>query len=664
MQFWPGRQPGNDGGTPVSSVANDDDCDTNSASESIAECDRRYSSSPSVFRESLFVPFRVVICVARSSASVVDDGVFSCDVADAAHRFRRTTWWGGVKRWNMRLPLPEFQCGKGCTWHWSSAKVGTGGVGESRIESQLFHLIVAAGLTYTQLNNLLTGFGMKEVRKETFYNFFHDEGKGLRQWLRHVERVTQRSFDRVIALLRHSRDPVVVLVDDRYDSSRDAQHCTVSAVDLKSGMLVGTKTMERGGESFWRLETQCVERLLQRLKDEKNLIIVEVVHDDCGAVDVVLRCMNIDSQKCMWHKVKALIKRLREVVRATKTVKPGAVGACAHVREVKCFTKKELGEWLESRGVRVEAVGAQKKDEVVELVWVVLFPDQVAKPLSDDAIEIDALEMLHSHAAEEAKKWLYAACRLRKSAGDDDGDLLATHVQHLANHWAGDQSLCEKELPNLCKAAGGHERAALYEKGGRVHSAISCCLQQFASNTKMAYYTRARITFNNKCFHSVINKYATKRLNFTKSYEARVCCTALEWNKNKAIKPVRSIYRRPTNVTHRRRSAIRHVYGTQDTSWRFDIAAEVFGTGRVGDWARYMLQQRDVEDPIFETVDDDADFGLSVDDEDVAADDGALPSSPPRAESSDCVSSNDDASSTSDAAEDTPGDEFVGPVLS
>ncbi|GBG75929.1 hypothetical protein CBR_g21171 [Chara braunii] len=378
------------------------------------------------------------------------------------------------------------------------------------------------GLTYTQLNNLLSGVGMKEVRKKMYYNFFRDEGKGSRQWLRHVERVTQRSFDRVIARLRRSRDLVVILVDDRYDSSRDAQHCTVSAVDLKSGMLVGTKTMERGGESSWRLETQCVERLLQRLKDEKNLIIAEVVHDDCGAVGVVLRRMNIDSQKCMWHKAKALIKRLREAIRATKTVKSGAIIACEHMREVKCFTKKELKEWLDSRGVCVEAVGTKKKDELVELVWGVLFPDQAGKPLSDDVVEIDALETLHSNAAEEAKEWLYGACRLQKSVGDDDGDLLATHVQHLANHWSGDHSLCEKELPNLCKAAGGQERAALYENGGRVHLAISRCLQQFASNTKMAYYTSVRMTFNNECFHSVINKYATKRVNFPKSYEARV----------------------------------------------------------------------------------------------------------------------------------------------
>ncbi|GBG77071.1 hypothetical protein CBR_g23397 [Chara braunii] len=368
--------------------------------------------------------------------------------------------------------------------------------------------------------------------------------------------------------------------------------------------------MLRGNESSWKLETQCVEKLLHRLKDEKNLIIAEVVHDDCDAVDVILRRMNIDSQKCMWHKAKALVKRLREVVCGTKTVKPAAVGAWEHVREVKCFTKKELELWLESKCVYVAGVSTRKKDELVEIVWGVLFLDEAGKALPDDVVEIVALQTLHCNAAEEAKEWLYGACRLRECAKDDDGDVLATHVQHLADHWAGDHSCCDKELSNLCKGAGGPDRDPLYEAGGRVHFAVARCLEQLASNTKMTYYTRARMTFNNECFFSVINKYATKRLNFPKSYEARVCCTALEWNKNKRIGRLRTVFRKPTNVTHRRRSARQHIYAARDTSWRFEIATAVFGNPRVGDWARNMLQQSDVDDTVIEHYDEKANYGL------------------------------------------------------
>ncbi|GBG85305.1 hypothetical protein CBR_g39873 [Chara braunii] len=307
----------------------------------------------------------------------------------------------------------QFECGKGCSWHWSSAKVVAGGVRDSRVETQLFHSTVAVGMTYTQLNNLLLGPGMK------------------------------KSFERLIARLRRSNDPIVILVDGRYDSSREAQHCTVSTLDLKFGMIMGTETMVRGGESSWRLETQCVEKLLYLLKDEKNLIIVEVVHDDCGAIDVILQRMNIDSQKCMRQKAKTLVKRLREAVRAAKTAKPSVVGACEHVREVKYFTKRELKVWLDTKGVcvRVRGVATKKKDELVEIVWGVLFPNEAGKPLPDDVIEIDALEALHCSAAEEAKEWLYGTCRISEPVGDDDDDVLASHGKRLANHWAKDHSL-------------------------------------------------------------------------------------------------------------------------------------------------------------------------------------------------------------------------------
>ncbi|GBG59897.1 hypothetical protein CBR_g66702 [Chara braunii] len=305
--------------------------------------------------------------------------------------------------------------------------------------------------------------------------------------------------------------------------------------------------MLRGSKSSWKLETLCVEKLFHRLKDEENLIIAKVVHDDCGAVDVILQRMNIDSQKCMWHKAKTFVKRLREAMRGTKTVKPAVVGACEHVHEVKCFTMKELELWLETKCVRVAGVSMKKKDELVEIVWGVLFLDEPGKALPDDVVEIDALQTLHCNAAEEVKEWLYGACRLRERARDDDGDVLATHMQHLANHWAGDHSRCDKELSNLYKAAGGLDREPLYEAGGRVHLAISRCLEQFTSNMKMVYYTHLR---------------------------RRTAC------------------------------------GRLTTSWRFDIATEVFGSPRVGDWAHNMLQQSDVDDPVIEHYDEEADYGL------------------------------------------------------
>jgi hypothetical protein len=46
------------------------------------------------------------------------------------------------------------------------------------------------------------------------------------------------------------------------------------------------------------------------------------------------------------------------------------------------------------------------------------------------------------------------------------------------------------------------------------------------------FYTRAKKFFMSESFHSLINKYASKRIHFSKSHDARIYCVALDWNKN------------------------------------------------------------------------------------------------------------------------------------
>ncbi|GBG62680.1 hypothetical protein CBR_g31697 [Chara braunii] len=354
--------------------------------------------------------------------------------------------------------------------------------------------------------------------------------------------------------------------------------------------------------------------------------------------------MNICSQKCMWHKAKTLVKRLQEAVRGTKTVKPAVFGACEHVREVKCFTKKELELWLKLKCVHVAGVSTRKKDELVEIVWGVLFLDEAGKHC----------QMMLSRST-RCKHCIAMRRRRRRS---DDGDVLATHVQHLADHWAGDHSCCDKELSNLCKAAGVRTGIHCTRRGGMF---ISSSRAIFNSSLRIRC---ARMTFNNECFHSVINKYATKRLNFPKSYEARVCCTALEWNKNKRSRRLRTVFRKPTNVTHRRHSARQHIYAARDTSWRFDIATAVFGSPQVGDWARNMLQQSDVDDPVIEHYDEEADYGLH--DAVESAVEGVVAEGDDVYVEAGNESASDDEKSSSDS--DTDGAahrlDFDGPVLS
>ncbi|GBG81736.1 hypothetical protein CBR_g33915 [Chara braunii] len=508
----------------------------------------------------------------------------------------------------------------------------------------MFDKSFSCGMTCTQLDNLTRGLGMRHVSEDTFYRFFRDSGLGSRRWGRYVRRVAEKSYNRVIFRLKSSNEPVVLLLDGRYDSSRDVQHCTVSAMELESRQIVGTQTLRKDNDSSWRLEKRCIDMLLSRLVNEKNLVIAEVVHDDCTVVDVLLRALDIDSQKCLWHKAKSLLKRLREAVRRTKLVKLKIVDDCEHVREIRMFTKKEFSAWLREKGLQQPIPVNTKKDTIVEWVWWTLFPVQQGKPLEIDVVEADALESRHPQCGEEVKEWFYGACKLRASEGDGDGEVLAIHVQHLGNHWAGDHSMCNDELSGLCKAAGGKERSPLYEKGGRLHVAIMDCLREFASATKMSFYTRARCSHYNECFHSIINKFYSKRLNFSKSYEARVDCAALDWNKNRALEALGCVYRKDSSVGHRRRSSRRWQLQAHDHTWRFEIARAVWGTPQVGDWARRMLQQEDLDDIIPDIMDADDGVGSATDDD--VATCGIAPSG---GDSSSANSDSEDVSSDGDA---------------
>ncbi|GBG93258.1 hypothetical protein CBR_g62225 [Chara braunii] len=312
-------------------------------------------------------------------------------------------------------------------------------------------------MSCTQLDNLARGLGIRHVSEGTFYRFFRDRGPESRQWGRHVRRVAEKSYNRVISRLKSNNEPVVLLLDGRYDSSRDAQHCTVTAMELQSRQIVGTQTLRKGKDSSWHLEKRCVDMLFSRLVNEKNLVIAEVMHDDCTVVDVLLRTLDIDSQKCLWPKAKSQLKWLRKAVRRTKLVKPKNVDDCEHVREIRMFTKKELRE----KGLQQPIPVNTKKDTIVEWVWWTLFPAQQGKPLEIDVVEADALESLHPQCGEEVKEWFYGACKLLASEGDDDDEVLAIHVQHLGNHWAGDHAMFNDELSRLCKAADGKERPPL-----------------------------------------------------------------------------------------------------------------------------------------------------------------------------------------------------------
>ncbi|KAL2635273.1 hypothetical protein R1flu_006752 [Riccia fluitans] len=73
-----------------------------------------------------------------------------------------------------------------------------------------------------------------------------------------------------------------------------------------------TLTRKETGLS-WRIETQALQQALPTLQ-EKELNIVEVIHDDNAQVDAILSQHNILSQKDLWHKCKNVMGKFKELL--------------------------------------------------------------------------------------------------------------------------------------------------------------------------------------------------------------------------------------------------------------------------------------------------------------------------------------------------------------
>jgi hypothetical protein len=71
-----------------------------------------------------------------------------------------------------------------------------------------------------------------------------------------------------------------------------------------------------------------------------------------------------------------------------------------------------------------------------------------------------------------------------------------------------------------------------FEKDGETYQALKKWLESHITEKSFGFYTRARENFMSESFHSLINKYATKRIHFSKSHDARIYCAVMDWNEN------------------------------------------------------------------------------------------------------------------------------------
>ncbi|KAL2650929.1 hypothetical protein R1flu_019057 [Riccia fluitans] len=103
-------------------------------------------------------------------------------------------------------------------------------------------------------------------------------------------------------------------------------------------------------------------------------------------------------------------------------------------------------------------------------------------------------------------------------------------IHNAADHWAGDHTTC-LHLPGVRKCVvekwTGWKKAK-YPKGGETHKAVKEFLKKYITETKMKCYIRARENFISETFHSVINKFATKRIHFDASHTARLACATMD----------------------------------------------------------------------------------------------------------------------------------------
>ncbi|GBG90939.1 hypothetical protein CBR_g51543 [Chara braunii] len=161
-----------------------------------------------------------------------------------------------------------FVCDRLCKWTWHTTLVTTN-VYRARLQQQLYHATVSTGLTYTLLDNFSVALGLCSVHKPTFYKFMRTEVNEAEGWTAKVVRQGLRYCEFAIDTMMRRGEPVTYMVDDRHNSARGAQYCTVTAMEYETRLVVGVYTLhpKTEGKASNALEVPAVVRILRGLMD-------------------------------------------------------------------------------------------------------------------------------------------------------------------------------------------------------------------------------------------------------------------------------------------------------------------------------------------------------------------------------------------------------------
>ncbi|KAL3684233.1 hypothetical protein R1sor_002255 [Riccia sorocarpa] len=371
--------------------------------------------------------------------------------------------------------------------------------------------------------------------------------------------------------------PLVVYVDCRFDSSRSGFHGTLPVINKDDDKVIEMVTLTRHQTgSSWKIETQVLEVALKTLADA-GLTIEEVIHDDNSQVDSILAAHSIMSSRDLWHKCKNVMGKFKEVLQdKRRSPSDSAVENATTIAAVAVFTLQQLRDFCKDNEIQ----SAGNKLQLVQRVSVFLnLPEAGATSEIQRTRPLRYPELAQHDLAYKLKSWIYTCAKNAAVRGDTDPKVLTLDIQNAADHWAGQHDTC-RTLPGTRKCVTDNWTSAnerKYDEGGETHKAVKAFLKKYITETKMKYYLRARENYMSETFHSVINKYATKRIHFDASHTARLACSAMDWNEN-VRQEVRAVYQRSGNDTSvRRRARTNKVLVNRTSVWKQNLARRVFG---------------------------------------------------------------------------------------
>jgi hypothetical protein len=210
--------------------------------------------------------------------------------------------------------------------------------------------------------------------------------------------------------------------------------------------------------------------------------------------------------------------------------------------------------------------------------------DSQARPAGRGGTDLIAYpEFAQFDLAYKFKTWFYMSCIESARQGENSAEQLVESIKAVADHWCGDHSRCSRSNPSMrCVTQQWSPNRKFLTKGSAAYQALVTWLDRNITVGKMKFYVRARENYLSETFHSLINKYATKRIHWKASHQARLACAALDWNENRFRECLRVDMRKPSHSAVRRRPRRQRVLTEKTYNWKKDLEIILFGDSSTG----------------------------------------------------------------------------------